>query len=171
MKTILLVLIAFLLSGCVGMKPLNMTPQSMSAVNEIAAFKLVYVEFAGNRSAVAENLKIDNSTTTWLDPDSGKIVSIPTENIENIKTAGPIHRPKNKFGMGVLAGSAFGVMFGLSSGGSASDQSTYAVLGGMGFGLVGGFMSQMFTGNMQRSSYQVIWTNPDIQPDPRSISW
>ena len=64
--------------------------------------------------------------------------------------------------MGMLAGASMGVMFGLSSDGASSEKSTYAVLGGMGMGVLGGMVGQMTSNSRDGVKYRIIWTNPEI---------
>ncbi len=161
MKTLALLPIALLCAGCFHIHHGDGSGQNMSSVNQLAHNQVLYVHHFGNRKAVAKNLKISPSHTSWMDATTGSYVTIPTREIVNIKILEAQSQRGNGFGMGMLAGASMGVMLGVSGDASPSEKSTIAVLGGLGFGLLGGMVAQM-TNVGGGAKYRIVWTNPEV---------
>ncbi len=161
MKTLAPLLLVLTCTGCFNVRNIEPGRQTMASVNQIAAYQVLYVNHFGNRRAAAMRLKITPTHTSWRDASSGSYVTVPTEEIVDIKIKEQFVRKRSGFGMGMLAGASMGVMFGLSGDGESPEKSTIAVLGGMGMGIVGGMVGQM-TSNRDGVKYRVIWANPEV---------
>ena len=153
---------ALLCAGCFHIQPGDGSSQTMSSVNRLASNQTLYVHHFGNRKAAARNLQITPTHTSWMDATTGSYVTIPTREIVNIKMLeSQSEGGSGGFGMGMLAGASMGVMIGVSGDASPSDKSTIAVLGGLGFGLLGGMIGRM-TSIGSGSKYRIVWTNPEV---------
>lgn len=161
MKTLAPFLIAVTCAGCFHVGHMEGGRHTISSINQLGRQQTLYVHHFGDRRAAAENLRITPTHTSWVDASTGQYITIPTEEIVDIKVREHFARKGNGFGVGMLAGASMGVMVGLSGNANASEKSTYAVLGGMGFGLFGGMIAQM-TNRGDAVKYRVIWTNPAV---------
>lgn len=154
-------MLALSCAGCLNLAPIDEGRHTMASINQIAMQQTLYVHHFGNRRAAAERLRITPTHTSWVDAATGSYVTIPTHEIVDIKIREQFVRKNNGLGMGMLAGASMGVMFGLSGSTEPSEKSTYAVMGGMGLGLLGGMVGQM-TGSREGIKYRVIWSNPEV---------
>lgn len=162
MKTLALLLTALCSAGCFQVQPGDSVGHNMASINRLATHQTLYVHHFGNRRAVAQNLRISPTHTSWLDATTGSYVTIPTREVVNIKMLESKSTDSNGgFGMGMLAGASMGVMIGVSGDTNASDKSTMAVLGGLGFGLLGGMVGRMVNVG-GGAKYQIVWTNPEV---------
>ena len=170
MRTLVVIFIFCTCSGCVQIGSYHPSTQNIETVNRLGRSQLLYVLDNQGRRSVAQQLVMSSSETSWIDPSSGTRISLSTSEIVDIKTQEHIAGKSSGFGIGFLIGASMGVMAGVTADGESSDRSTAAVLGGMGFGVLGGMLSSMMS-RRGKTQYRVVWANPKPMSRRMSGSW
>jgi hypothetical protein len=160
----LVVVAALALAGCTHHRPLDTaSPESRTHVNTRAEGESALVTLHDGEEVRARSLHVAPDVTTWLDPETGEMRSIPTNDLVSVRFTDRGRGVLEGIGLGTAIGFAFGVGVGagayLGLGGNDGvgiiqvSPAGGVLIVGAGFGLIGLFIGGV--AGVDRGSYTV----------------
>ena len=160
----LVVVVALALAGCTHSRPLDAaSPESRTHVNARAEGESARITLYDGEEAHVRSLHVAPDVTTWLDPDTDELRSVPTSDLASVQFTDRGRGVLEGIGLGTAIGFAFGVSVGAgaylglgeSDGASVIQVSPAGgvLIVGAGFGLIGLFIGGV--AGVDRGSYTV----------------
>ena len=160
----LAVLAVLVLAGCTHSHPLNAaSPESRSHVNARAEQKSALVTLYDGEEVRARSLHVAPDVTTWLDPKTGTMRSVPTSELASVRFTDRGRGVLEGLGLGTAIGVVSGAVVGAyaeangDEGGYVSIEVPGAILGGAVFGSLGLLIGGI--AGVDRGSY-TVYTPP-----------
>jgi hypothetical protein len=163
----LVIVVALALAGCTHSRPLEpASPESRTHVNARAEGESALVTLHDGEEAHARSLHVAPDVTTWLDPDTGEMRSVPTSDLAFVRFTDRGRGVLEGTGIGTAIGFAFGVGVGAGAYLGLEENDDGSNLGfiqvspaggvlivGAGFGLIGLLIGGI--AGVDRGSYTV----------------
>lgn len=124
LRSRLLVLAALTLAGCTHSRPFDAaSPDSRASVNTRAEAESPLVTLHGGEQVSARGLHIAPDATTWIDPSTGEMRSVPTSELASVRFTDRARGVLEGLGLGAAYGVGLGVIVGAVGG--ATDDSDF----------------------------------------------
>jgi uncharacterized protein YceK len=140
MRTLLVVLIVFTLTGCATMRVVDtQAPSPYAEVNKATQGRVVQVQLADGRTLEATDLDVAPDVASYVDAD-GQMHTVATDTIEQIRLVRHGRGALEGLGIGLMMGAASGAMVGLASGSTCDEGDLFCDPGffALAFGALGG---------------------------------
>jgi hypothetical protein len=153
----LLVLAALTLAGCTHSRPFDTaSPASRAAVNTRAESESALVTLHDGEQVRVRGLHIAPDATTWIDPNTGVMRSVPTSELASVRCTDRGRGVLEGIGLGTALGTGLGLLVGSALG--ASDEgfltrTEWTLLIGSVFGGAGATIGGL--AGLDRGSYTV----------------
>ena len=140
----LVVVVALALAGCTHSRPLDAaSPESRTHVNARAEGESARITLHDGEEVRARGLHVAPDVTTWLDPDTDEMRSVPTSELASVQFTDRGRGALEGLGLGTAIGAAFGASVGVYLG--AKDDGSFiqfspatdALIGSVLFGGIG----------------------------------
>ncbi|MEP0548577.1 MAG: hypothetical protein ABJF88_16700 [Rhodothermales bacterium] len=136
LRSRLLVLAALTITGCTHSRPFDATsPDSRAGVNTRAESESALVTLDGGEQVRARGLHIAPDATTWIDPSTGEMRSVPTSELASVRFTDRGRGVLEGLGLGAVYGAGLGVVVGAVGG--ANDDGEIIQFSPVGGALVG----------------------------------
>lgn len=165
----LVVVAALTLAGCTHNRTLEpASPESRTHVNARAEGESALVTLRHGEEVRARSLHVAPDVTTWLDPDTSEMRSVPTSELASVRFTDRGRGVLEGLGVGAAYGAGLGVLVGALTG--ANDDGDFiqfspaggALIGGVFFGGIGaaiGGLAGLDQGS--RTVYAPVTTSDD----------
>jgi hypothetical protein len=156
----LVMLATLTLAGCTHSRPFDTaSPASRADINTRAESESALVTLDGGEQVRARGLHVAPDATTWIDPSTGEMHSVPTSKLASVRFTDRGRGVLEGLGLGLAIGIGVGVPLGAA--GSAGDESGLieyttaegALLGAVAFGSLGVLIGA--AAGLDRGSYTV----------------
>jgi hypothetical protein len=119
----LLAIVVTALTGCTHTRPLFLaSPEARTELNRRAEAVTVLVTLRGDTQVRARALRVEADSTSWLDPASGAVRSVPTADLATVRFTDRGRGVAEGSGLGLLIGAGFGLLLRAVSGDSRGDR-------------------------------------------------